>query len=133
VRSHRQAARVRDALTLLSIPSVLRSDRSVFASDEAKEICILLAALVAPADEGKVRAALVTDILGRTGNEIAAMIQDESLWVPLLRLFMRLHTLWIERGFMAMSAVLMREENVRGRLLSLVQWRKASYKLASLR
>ncbi len=98
VRSHRQAARVRDALTLFAIPSVVRSDRSVFASNEAREIAILLAALVDPSDEGKIRAALITDILGRSGNDIGAMMDDESLWVPQLHFFARLHSLWIERG-----------------------------------
>ncbi|MWV54522.1 exodeoxyribonuclease V subunit beta [Chlorobium phaeovibrioides] len=121
VRSHRQAARVRDALTLFAIPSVVRSDRSVFASNEAREIAILLAALVDPSDEGKIRAALITDILGRSGNDIGAMMDDESLWVPQLHFFARLHSLWIERGFMTMATVLLREEDVRRRLLSLAE------------
>ncbi|MDT9547144.1 MAG: exodeoxyribonuclease V subunit beta [Chlorobium sp.] len=119
VRSHRQAARVRDALSVFRIPSVVRSDRSVFVSDEAREICILLAAFIDPSDEGKVRAALITDILGCSGNDIAAMMDDETLWVPQLRFFARLHSLWLLRGFMSMAALLMREEGVRGRLLSL--------------
>ncbi len=117
VRTHRQAAMVLSALSARGIAGVMRSDKSIFASREAEELRILLSALGDPSNEPKVRAALVTDLLGRSGNEIATMLDDEELWTECLRSFRRYHDLWLQRGSMVMSRELMASEGVRGRLL----------------
>jgi exodeoxyribonuclease V beta subunit len=95
----------------------MRSDRSIFSTDEAREVCILLGALADPGSEAKIRAALVTDILGRSGNDIAGLLEDEERWEKFLENFRDYHQLWQERGFMVMSQSLMAREEVRGRLL----------------
>ena len=117
VRSHWQAAEVQDALRALRIPSVMRSNRSIFATDEARELCILLAALAEPGNETKVRTALVTDLLGRNGDEMALLMDQELLWDAVLLTFRDYHQTWLERGFMAMSRLFLSREEVRGRLL----------------
>jgi exodeoxyribonuclease V beta subunit len=117
VKTHRQAGVVQDALVKLGIPSVLRSTSSIFATHEARELCTLLGALAAPASEPKVRAALVTDILGLSGDDIAGLQEDEALWEERLSRFRELHKTWLERGFMVMARVLLAREGVRGRLL----------------
>ncbi|NTW82403.1 MAG: exodeoxyribonuclease V subunit beta [Chlorobiaceae bacterium] len=117
VRTHRQAALMLDALHVRGIPGVMRSNRTVFSSKEAEEVRILLSALADPSDEPKVRAALVTDILGRSGNDIAGFNDDEESWIACLRQFRLYHDLWRERGCMVMSRELMAREGVRGRLL----------------
>ncbi len=80
VRSHRQAGYIQEALRHRGIPSVLQSDLSIFATDEAKDVCTLLTALADPGSEPRVRAALVTDILGRSGDDIARLLDDEPAW-----------------------------------------------------
>ena len=117
VRSHRQAADIQAALNELSIPSVMRSDASILASPEAVEVGTLLAALSAPGNEPKVRAALVTDLLGLSGDDIASLLEDETLWEEWLGRFREYHQSWLERGFMVMIQALMSREGVRGRLL----------------
>ncbi|NVN92536.1 MAG: exodeoxyribonuclease V subunit beta [Desulfuromonadales bacterium] len=117
VRSHRQAGLIQDALRALDIPSVMRSDMSIFATDEARQVFALLRALADPGNETQVRAALVTDILGRSGNDIAAINEDETAWEHCLESFREYHHTWLERGFMVMSQFLMAREGVRGRLL----------------
>ena len=117
VKTHRQAALVQDALVKLGIPSVLRSTSSIFATHEARELCTLLGALAAPASETKVRAALVTDILGMSGDDIAGLQDDEAAWEEWLAKFRELHKTWLERGFMVMARMLLAREGVRGRLL----------------
>lgn len=117
VRSHRQARYIQDALNALSVPSVMRSDTSIFTTREAREVCTLLAALAAPGNEWKVRAALVTDILGLTGDGIAVLLDDEPLWEEWLGKFRDYHQSWQEKGFMVMAQALMSQEGVRGRLL----------------
>ena len=117
VRSHRQAGYIQDALNGLSIPSVMRSDASIFSTREAREVCTLLAALAAPGNEWKVRAALVTDMLGLSGDDIAALLDEEPRWEEWLAKFHDYHQSWMERGFMVMAQALMSQEGVRGRLL----------------
>ncbi len=117
VRSHRQAAAVRESLTALKIPSVMRSDMTIFATDEAGEVCTLLQALLNPGSEQSVRAALVTDILGRSGSDIASLLEDEYAWEICLEDFRGYHQTWNDKGFMVMTRLLMEKEGVRGRLL----------------
>ena len=117
VRTHRQAAMVLSALGARGLAGVMRSDKSIFATREAEELRILLSALGDPSNEPKVRAALVTDLLGRSGNEIATLLDDEELWTECLRSFRHYHELWLQRGCMVMSRELMAKEGVRGRLL----------------
>lgn len=117
VRSHRQAGYIQDALRQLGIPSVLRSDKSIFTTAEAREVCTLLAALADPGSEAKVRAALVTDLLGRMGDDIALLLEQEQLWEEWLEKFRDYHQTWLDRGFMVMAQALLSREGVRGRLL----------------
>ena len=117
VRTHRQAAMVLSALGVRGIAGVMRSDKSIFATREAEELRILLSALGDPSNEPKVRAALVSDLLGRSGNEIATLLDDEELWTERLRSFRHYHELWLQRGCMVMSRELMASEGIRGRLL----------------
>ena len=117
VRTHRQAGMVLHALRTRGIAGVMRSDMSIFASTEAEEVSILLSALCDPGNETKVRSALVTDILGRSGNDIADLMDDDEGWTQCLRDFHYYHHRWAERGFMVMIRELMAKEGVRGRLL----------------
>ena len=117
VRSHRQAGYMQEALCNLGIPSVLHSDASIFASAEAAEVGTLLHALADPGSEPKVRAALVTDILGRSGDDIALLLEEELAWDDCLEKFREHNQSWRDRGFMAMAQSLLAREGIRGRLL----------------
>ena len=117
VRSHRQAGYIQEELRNRSIPSVLRSDMSIFATDEAKEVCTLLLALADPRSESKARAALVTVILGRSGDDIALLLDDELAWENCLLKFREYHQSWLDRGFMVMAQSMLAREGIRGRLL----------------
>jgi exodeoxyribonuclease V beta subunit len=117
VRSHRQGRLVQEALRQCGIPCVMRSEQSIFATDEARQVCALLQGIAEPGREGKVRAALLTDLLGCSGNDIAALLDDEQGWEDILQKFRDYHHLWLERGFMIMAQKLLAAEGVRGRLL----------------
>ena len=117
VRSHRQAASIQDALTPLGIPCVLRSNMTIFETDEAQQLSVLLRAFQNPGNEASVRAALVTGILGRSGSDIAALLDDEDGWEQCLNQFREYHQAWHEKGFMVMVRLFMSRESVRGRLL----------------
>jgi exodeoxyribonuclease V beta subunit len=117
VRSHRQAGYIQDALRTLGIPSVMRSDKSIFTTDEALEVCKLLSALADPGSESKIRAVLVTGIFALSGDVIAHLLDNELLWEEWLIKFREYHQEWLEQGFMVMIQTLMSRECVRGRLL----------------
>ncbi len=119
VRSHEQASLVQKALRERSIPAVVQSTSSLFSTGEAKEVCRVLAAVVEPFRETAVRSALGTDVFGVSGNEIAALMEDEVSWEERLASFREYHELWLKRGFMTMFRCLLSREGVRERLLCL--------------
>ncbi|ABB32122.1 exodeoxyribonuclease V, beta subunit [Geobacter metallireducens RCH3] len=120
VRSHKEAALVQEGLRGLGIPSVVQSAMSLFATEEAREICRILEAVAEPSSETRVRAALATTILGMSGNDIARLLEDERGWEERLEAFREYHDFWQGRGFMTMFRTLLAREGVRERLLPFV-------------
>lgn len=76
VRSHREATMVQRALARVGIAGVAAGKQSLFATPEAQELRALLLALLQPADEGRLRAALATVLLGQDAAAIATMERD---------------------------------------------------------
>ena len=116
--SNDQARAVRDGLSAAGLPSVLLSDGSVFASDEAAELRTVLSAIVEPARHGLLRAALATALFARSAAEIDALTADEHAWENWLLRFQGWNELWRSAGFMRMFRTLLRDCGVRPRLLS---------------
>jgi ATP-dependent exoDNAse (exonuclease V) beta subunit len=113
-----QAVHVQDALRARRVPSVLYSSANIFGSHEARELRDVLAAVAQPTYEKFVRAALCTDALGRTGNDLDSFTRDDRAWeIEVLR-FQKHHQTWRERGFIQMLRQLSAEHGVRRRLLS---------------
>ncbi|MBL8257767.1 MAG: UvrD-helicase domain-containing protein [Pseudoxanthomonas mexicana] len=76
VRNHKDATRVQQALARAGVPAVAAGKQSLFASTEAAELRTLLLALLHPADNGRLRAALATVLLGEGAAALAAL--DEN-------------------------------------------------------
>jgi len=64
VRTHDEAARVQIALSMAGIPAVAAGRQSLFSTEQAKELLTLFDALLQPGDDGRLRAALATPLLG---------------------------------------------------------------------
>ena len=64
VRSHREATMVQQALALAGIAAVAAGKQSLFATGEARELHALLLALLHSGDDGRLRAALATVLVG---------------------------------------------------------------------
>nr|WP_258012834.1 exodeoxyribonuclease V subunit beta [Stenotrophomonas maltophilia] len=79
VRSHREATLVQRALAAVGIPAVAAGRQSLFATSEARDLRALLLALLQPADEGRLRTALATVLLGQPASAIAAMEHEGDL------------------------------------------------------
>lgn len=118
VRTHTQAQRLQKVLAQLQIPSVLYSRDSLFASHEIREIERLLLAIAAPSDEGLIKSALTTDMLGLSGTELYQLLDDENAWQIYLQRFQYYHFLWQHVGFIQMYRAVLLTEQVQNRLLS---------------
>ena len=73
VRSHREATMIQQALHQRGVAAVAAGKQSLFASEQAAELRLLLLALLQPADEGRLRALLATVLLGIDAAGIAGL------------------------------------------------------------
>jgi exodeoxyribonuclease V beta subunit len=122
VRTNAEALKMQEALTALQVPSVLHSGDDLFASDEAKEMSLLLGAIETPSSIRRVKAALLTRFIGLQAhaiNLLGAGTPDNQetieYWLTQCRAY---HDLWNRYGFMQMFWVIMRENRVRQKLLA---------------
>ncbi|SFR11607.1 DNA helicase/exodeoxyribonuclease V, beta subunit [Enterobacter sp. kpr-6] len=119
VRNRHEAALIRDALTLLNIPSVYLSNRdSVFETPEAMELLWVLQAVLAPERESTLRSALATSMLGLTAHDIETLNLDERAWDEVVEEFDRYRTIWQTRGVMPMLRALMNARQIAENLLA---------------
>jgi exodeoxyribonuclease V beta subunit len=119
VRTNAQAQQVQQELSKRNIPSVVYGTGSVFETEEAVETGRLLMALADPGNEGKVKAALATAILGVSGDALAQFAENDSAWDARLRSFAEYREMWVLDGFVTMARTLLVREGVRKRLLAL--------------
>ena len=117
VRTHRQAALVRDALDAVEIPAVINGAGSVFGSEPARDWLRLLEAIERPSAPARARAAALTPFLGWDAEQVAGA--GEEAWEEVHR---RLHE-WARvlrvRGVAALLERITLVEGLPGRLLSL--------------
>ncbi|MEN6441733.1 MAG: exodeoxyribonuclease V subunit beta [Syntrophobacter sp.] len=119
VRTHREAAIVRGALSRLGIHSVLHDLGNLFETHEAGELARILASVSNPSDERLLRAALVTDIMGIRGEDLDRFSLDDSGWDRWLAAFREYHESWARRGFFRMFRTLLSKEGVLPRLMGM--------------
>ncbi len=119
VRSRQEAALIRDALTLLDIPSVYLSNRdSVFDTLEAQEMLWLLQAVLAPERENTLRSALASSMLGLNARDIDELNHDENAWDTVVEEFVHYRERWQKRGVMAMLRELMTRRQIAENMLA---------------
>ena len=74
VRTNREAQEMQSSLRQVNIPSVVYTGETVFKSDEALELEQIFQAVIDPADGGRVKVALVTRMMGVSGDDLARMM-----------------------------------------------------------
>jgi len=103
VRNGKEAAAVREALRARGVASVYLSDRdSVFASDEARDLCLWLRGVAEPQDMRRVRAALGTQTVGLTLAELHELATQDELLDQRAEQMRELHLVWQNQGVLAM-------------------------------
>ena len=119
VRDRYEADEIRHALRNKGIASAYYSRDSVFNSEEAGQLMMLLQAINEPGDESLLRAALSSSLVGLSAEQLDALLQDDLAWEQRLTQIQAYHTDWQERGFMAMFRTLLHQLAIPQRLLAL--------------
>jgi exodeoxyribonuclease V beta subunit len=118
-----RAKTMQDALSARGIASVLRVRDSVWESQEARDLYSVLAAIAEPANQGLLRAALISTLLG--SNAAALLRLEISGWDNISDAFAHWKKTWQAQGFIPMFREWLEYQgldgrNVAQRLLSLV-------------
>ncbi|WP_153913686.1 exodeoxyribonuclease V subunit beta [Shewanella sp. TC10] len=100
VRDRNEAAVMKQALSQRNIGAVFLSRDSVFKTQEAFELAIILRALANPKDERSLRAAMASELMGYSAIQIHQFNQDEEQRQDLLDKFAHWHQLWSRHGIM---------------------------------
>ena len=132
VRRNADALLMQAALSALNIPSVLCTTENLFDSHEAMEMERLLAAIVEPNGDIRLRAALTTDVMGLRGEGLESLLADETRWETWLVKFKRYHDMWDKHGFIRMFRRLLLEEDVLSRLMSFADGERRNTNLLHL-
>ncbi|HKO91804.1 MAG TPA: 3'-5' exonuclease, partial [Polyangiaceae bacterium] len=86
---------------------------------EAWDLERVLSAIVEPTNTRLIRAALTTDLVGVTANELAHLDEDDSEWEGWLAAFQDFGTIWAQTGFVHMCRELLSRYGLQERLLGL--------------
>ena len=119
VRTNRQARLMQTALGRLKIASVLYTTGNLFDTPEAQEVQRVLDGMVHPLQEGRIRAALATNLLGVTGENLENLTGDEAGWEEWFSRFREYYETGKQKGFIRMFRYFLLREKVRSRLLDL--------------
>ncbi len=118
VRSHANGSEMRRALAAVGVASVELSQASIFETPDAEDLSRLLAAILEPAREPLLRAALATEAMGLDACAIDAISADEAGLLAVVTRFAVYRETWMLRGIGVMLRQLMTEERVGERLLA---------------
>ena len=119
VRMHNQAEMVQTALRERGIRSVVQSDRSVFASEEARELQRFLQGVLNPRRDSLLKAALATTLIGFDAKRLFDLEQDDAKRQTWFDRFIDWKSRWVDGCFIAMFRQFFVTEEVRARLVQL--------------
>ncbi len=119
VRQNAEALMMQEALFAYNIPNVLYNTGDIFDSHEAVEIKRVLSGVAYPNSEKFFKAALATDMIGVTGEEINDLAEDGEKWEQWVVKFIDYRKQWDEHGFIRMFKRLMKNEDILPRLMAL--------------
>lgn len=112
VRSHYQAGLMSRALRERGVKSVQYSQESVFDSEEARQLEILLKAVAEPSNESLIKSALALPMINFSAIELLEVEENEQRWVGILDQFADWHKRWLNQGFSAMFRVMLKKAKI---------------------
>ncbi len=122
-RTNQQARLFQSGLRRHGIASVLLSEESVFATEEAVELDRVMRAMAEPEHPARLRAALATTLLSASADDLRSLLDEDSAagaaaWEEWGARFRRCRRRWVERGFIQALRLLWMEGRVGPRLLA---------------
>jgi exodeoxyribonuclease V beta subunit len=102
VPKHQDGRAVVNALNMAGVPSVIRSQDSVFDTDEAREMLSVLEAIAEPGKESLVKAAFLSMLMGGSIETLYAAQENDARWSALIEQLLAARDLWYAHGFMPM-------------------------------
>ena len=120
VRTNVQAQLIKDILVAKNIPAVLYTTANIFDSPEALEIEKILTAIADPTSISRLKAALATDIMGVTAEDLDFDHIESHWWEIRFTRNRKYYELWDQGGFIRMFRQLLALEQIQERLLGLV-------------
>ncbi len=118
VRTGRQGERIRQALLVRGIASVLKSRDSIFTTREASDLRAVLRAIAEPNNETALKHALVTELFSYSAAQLYALDEQPDLLERELEAFHAWHKQWHSHGFMAMFRSWLQQRDVFAYLLA---------------
>ena len=118
VRSHAEGSRIRASLSALRIGCVELSQASVYQSNDAEELARILQAILDPAREGPLFAALATELMGLDALAIEALRREPDALLSHVQRFAEWRTIWLQQGVGVMLRHWLAKAQVAQRLLA---------------
>ena len=100
VRDRIEAELIKQALAKVNVASVFLARKSVFGSQIAYDLLMLLQALAYPGSESKLKAALMSSLFAFDAAELDALFADELRWQSFCEQVFVWHKDWIKHGLM---------------------------------
>ena len=129
VRNNQHARDYQATLRSVGVPSVLNSTESVFASNEAFDLFVLLQAVAHPGNINRVGQALALNWFGFDGQALYRILNNEAEIGNILGRFQGYYQTWQQAGIMAMMTALLNQEKV---IASLTRTALAERRLTNL-
>jgi len=121
VRDRNEADIIKQALSKLNIASVFLIRKSVFATESAYQLYLLLQALLHAGNERLVKGALLTELFSFDALEFEALLADELGWQQLLECFHQWRLVWQRKGLMSALNQVFRHFSVFSRQVELYE------------
>lgn len=119
VRSHKEAAVIKRSLSERNIQSVFLSEKkSVFSTQEAKDMVLILNACLQPFSQKTVLTALGSTLWGLTARELYQLKNSEAEWENYVEQFLDYQQIWQGQGVLPMLHQLFIEQGIVARLNS---------------
>lgn len=100
VRDRMEADLIKQALAQLNVASVFLVRKSVFATQTAADLYLLIKAMANPGDERLLKLALMSELFAFNAQQLDAMFDDELAWQQLLEHNQQWHKDWQYKGLM---------------------------------
>ena len=110
---HKQIEHLKRLMQARGVPCITRSQNTVFASDSARDLRLILHAVVHPENPDTLRAALITPLCGLSLGAIQALQDDALTWEREVARFAQWHALLTAAGPLAIVTKLIEHHAAR--------------------